>query len=66
MVHAAPGWPGERDVQDELWELAERHTPDERVADYTQAIMDLGAPGPCVYRSLARHPARREARSGVY
>ncbi len=30
-------------VQDELWMHAERHTPHERVADYTQAIMDLGA-----------------------
>ncbi|MCY3845776.1 MAG: A/G-specific adenine glycosylase [Acidobacteria bacterium] len=27
----------------ELWRLAESHTPAERVADYTQAIMDLGA-----------------------
>lgn len=26
-----------------LWRLAESHTPSERVADYTQAIMDLGA-----------------------
>ena len=26
-----------------LWRLAELHTPAERVADYTQAIMDLGA-----------------------
>jgi A/G-specific adenine glycosylase len=26
-----------------LWEHAEEHTPHERVADYTQAIMDLGA-----------------------
>jgi len=26
-----------------LWELAERATPHERLADYTQAIMDLGA-----------------------
>ena len=26
-----------------LWQLAERHTPPERAADYTQAIMDLGA-----------------------
>jgi A/G-specific adenine glycosylase len=41
--HAVEGWPGEREVQDELWELAEQHTPHERVADYTQAIMDLGA-----------------------
>jgi A/G-specific adenine glycosylase len=41
--HAVDGWPGERGVQDALWALAERHTPRERVADYTQAIMDLGA-----------------------
>lgn len=26
-----------------LWELAQRHTPYTRIADYTQAIMDLGA-----------------------
>ena len=32
-----------RDVADRLWQLAERHTPRARVADYTQAIMDLGA-----------------------
>jgi A/G-specific adenine glycosylase len=41
--HAVEGWPAERSVQEELWALAERHTPHERVADYTQAIMDLGA-----------------------
>ncbi len=28
---------------DELWRLAESHTPSARVADYTQAVMDLGA-----------------------
>ncbi len=32
-----------RDTQDRLWRLAERHTPRARVADYTQATMDLGA-----------------------
>ncbi|HUO69006.1 MAG TPA: A/G-specific adenine glycosylase, partial [Gammaproteobacteria bacterium] len=41
--HAVEGWAGERSVQEQLWTLAERHTPHERVADYTQAIMDLGA-----------------------
>ena len=30
-------------TQKELWRLSELHTPHERVADYTQAIMDLGA-----------------------
>jgi A/G-specific adenine glycosylase len=41
--HAVEGWPGENGVQRQLWEYAERHTPHERVAEYTQAIMDLGA-----------------------
>jgi A/G-specific adenine glycosylase len=37
------GWPGEAKVLAELWRLAERHTPAERVGDYNQAMMDLGA-----------------------
>ena len=41
--HAVEGWPGRRTVSDRLWTLAEQHTPTTRVADYTQAIMDLGA-----------------------
>ncbi len=41
--HAVEGWPGRTAVNRELWALAEGHTPGERVADYTQAIMDLGA-----------------------
>ncbi len=41
--HAVAGWPGDPPVRDRLWELAERHTPQRRVGDYTQAIMDLGA-----------------------
>lgn len=40
---AIPGWPGEKGVINQLWELAEAYTPAQRVADYTQAIMDLGA-----------------------
>ncbi len=40
---AVPGWPGTTAVARQLWEIAERHTPEARVADYTQAIMDLGA-----------------------
>jgi len=42
-VHAVAGWPGETAVEKRLWDLAEAHTPGVRVADYTQAIMDLGA-----------------------
>lgn len=37
------GWPGIARVEKTLWELAEQYTPLQRVADYTQAIMDLGA-----------------------
>jgi A/G-specific adenine glycosylase len=41
------GWPGDAAVGKKLWTIAEIHTPQKRVADYTQAIMDLGA-GVCV------------------
>ncbi|MDZ7783194.1 MAG: A/G-specific adenine glycosylase [Halioglobus sp.] len=41
--HAVPGWPGETAVSRRLWELAEHYTPYKRVADYSQAMMDLGA-----------------------
>jgi A/G-specific adenine glycosylase len=37
------GWPGTTKTLNELWALAEEYTPTERVADYTQGIMDLGA-----------------------
>jgi A/G-specific adenine glycosylase len=41
--HGLAGWPGLPAVANELWRHAEAHTPHERVAEYTQAIMDLGA-----------------------
>ena len=41
--HAVAGWPGKTSVSDALWTFAEQHTPFENVADYTQAMMDLGA-----------------------
>jgi A/G-specific adenine glycosylase len=37
------GFPGEKRVETQLWSVAEDCTPHARVADYTQAIMDLGA-----------------------
>jgi A/G-specific adenine glycosylase len=37
------GWAGNKEVENRLWLLAEELTPQTRVADYTQAIMDLGA-----------------------
>ena len=41
--HAVEGWPGKTRVHNQLWDIAERYTPRERCADYTQAMMDLGA-----------------------
>lgn len=41
--HAIHGYPGQGKIERELWQRAERHTPATRLADYTQAIMDLGA-----------------------
>ena len=40
---AVAGWPGKTAVARELWRIAEDNTPQARVAEYTQAIMDLGA-----------------------
>jgi len=37
------GWPGEPAVQRRMWTIAEGHLPETRMADYTQALMDLGA-----------------------
>lgn len=42
-LHGITEWPGEKKVTESLWKLAEHYTPDKRCADYTQAIMDLGA-----------------------
>lgn len=41
--HAVEGWPGQPAVAEELWGHAERYTPTARVAEYNQAMMDLGA-----------------------
>jgi A/G-specific adenine glycosylase len=37
------GWPGQSAVHQKLWDIAEQFTPAQRSADYTQAMMDLGA-----------------------
>ncbi len=37
------GWPGNKTIEKELWVIADKLTPEDRVNDYTQAIMDLGA-----------------------
>jgi A/G-specific adenine glycosylase len=40
---ATEGWPGRSEVVQKLWLVAETYTPEKRIADYTQAMMDLGA-----------------------
>lgn len=41
--HGIAEWPGLPAVEKQLWRLAESHLPEDRLADYTQAQMDLGA-----------------------
>lgn len=41
--YAIQKWPGDKNALDELWSLAEKLTPKKAVADYTQAMMDIGA-----------------------
>jgi len=40
---AVEGWPAQSQVEKQLWQWAEKYTPEQQVADYTQAIMDLGS-----------------------
>lgn len=40
---AIEGWPGDPKTARTLWRISEDLTPFDRVADYTQAMMDLGA-----------------------
>ncbi len=41
--HQVSGYYAQSSTLKQLWHLAKLHTPDTRNADYTQAIMDLGA-----------------------
>ncbi len=70
---AIEGFPGATAVERRLWELADECTPSLRVADYTQAIMDLGAmvctrsnPVCLLCPVNARCVARRESRQHLY
>jgi len=42
-LNEVQGWSGQSKVLEKLWDLAEIYTPQKRVADYNQAMMDLGA-----------------------
>lgn len=41
--HAVEGWAGQSATAKQLWNYAQTYTPQQRVAEYTQAMMDLGA-----------------------
>lgn len=41
--YAISGWPGLTKTSQQLWAISTLHTPIQRTADYTQAMMDLGA-----------------------
>jgi A/G-specific adenine glycosylase len=40
---AISGWTGNTEINKQLWDISRELTPSERCADYTQAMMDLGA-----------------------
>ncbi len=40
---AIDGWPGQAETLRKLWDLSEFLTPEARVADFNQAMMDLGS-----------------------
>ena len=69
---AIDAWPGQPAIERALWQLADELTPHARAADYTQAIMDLGATC-CTRRrpQCVRCPvtedcrARQQARTGA-
>ncbi len=42
-VHGIAAWPGERKIEQNLWQLAESLMPAKDIDIYTQALMDLGA-----------------------
>jgi A/G-specific adenine glycosylase len=41
--HGITAWAGDKTTLEQLWYLAEQYTPTLQIADYTQAMMDLGA-----------------------
>ncbi|MCL9780890.1 A/G-specific adenine glycosylase [Vibrio sp. S4M6] len=40
---AVPGWPGQKKVENQLWDIAQEHTPETDTDKYNQAMMDMGA-----------------------
>ncbi|MDE2149298.1 MAG: A/G-specific adenine glycosylase [Gammaproteobacteria bacterium] len=60
------GWPGEPAVAAKLWREAQARLPRSRLADYTQAVMDLGA-SLCTARGPAcgRCPVAADCRANI-
>ena len=52
--HAIDGHYSSASVLKVLWQRADANTPNQRLADYTQAIMDLGATLACAADRIAR------------
>lgn len=42
-LYAIDGWPGATQIERQMWNASDSLLPEERLRDYTQAIMDLGA-----------------------
>jgi len=42
-VHCVEGWYGHNKVAEQLWHLSNHYTPKQRVSEFNQAMMDLGA-----------------------
>ncbi|MCG9696012.1 A/G-specific adenine glycosylase [Shewanella sp. Isolate11] len=40
---AIEGWPGKKQVETQLWHLAENLSPEQQIAHYNQAMMDIGS-----------------------
>lgn len=40
---AVQGWPGEKAIEQRLWQYSAELSPRDRIADFNQAMMDLGA-----------------------
>lgn len=41
--YAIEGWPGNKAIENKLWSLSEQVTPEQDVAKFNQAMMDIGA-----------------------
>lgn len=42
-LNAISEWPSKTEITKKLWVLAENYLPEKRIADYTQALMDIGS-----------------------